>query len=476
MVDTDKTPAVPITPEATTETTASPSPNTARHGASYSVSSATKRTPRNLSFTVPVPRLPRLRLPPLRTFDGHDADHRWTALTAVILLLVATTLSGFGGAWLEHHYSDSNTLLAGSLSNQKQIVTSQSQLINQIAKTVGPSVVSVNVDITSSSSGSGDDSGGDSSGDGGFGLFGFNQPEDEEAAGTGIIISSSGLIVTNRHVVPTGTTSVSVTLSDGTELKNVSVVGRTAETDSLDIAFLKINDLQGHALKPAVIGDSSKVQVGDNVVAIGNALGQFQNTVTSGIISGYGRSVQAGDSSGDDSSTENLDDLFQTDAAINEGNSGGPLVNLNGQVIGINTAIASDSQNIGFAIPINDVQGLITQVLKTGKFAQPYLGVRYVPLTADVASEFNLSVNNGAFIAPSSDPSNPSVIPGGPAAAADLQDNDVITAVDGTSIDQTHSLTSLLSPHQPGDKIDLTVLRGSKTLHITVTLGTAPAG
>jgi S1-C subfamily serine protease len=265
-------------------------------------------------------------------------------------------------------------------------------------------------------------------------------------------------------------------LSDGTELKNVSVVGRTSDSDTLDVAFLKVNDLKGHKLTPAVIGDSSKVQVGDDVVAIGNALGQFQNTVTSGIISGYGRSVQAGDS-GDSTgaSAENLVDLFQTDAAINEGNSGGPLVNLNGQVIGINTAIAGNAQNIGFAIPINDVKGLIDQVVKTGKFARPYLGVLYIPLTADVANEYNLSVQNGAFVAPTNDSANPSVLPNSPAAHAGLQTKDVITQVDGTRIDQTHSLTALLDQHQPGDEITLTVLRGGKTIHVGVTLGTAPS-
>ncbi|HUY84964.1 MAG TPA: trypsin-like peptidase domain-containing protein, partial [Candidatus Dormibacteraeota bacterium] len=367
----------------------------------------------------------------------------------------------YTGAWLQSRH-EQNSLLTGSFSGQKKIVTSQSQLISRIAKEVGPSVVSVNVDITNTAAG------------GGFGLFGFSQPEQEQAAGTGIIISSSGLIVTNRHVVPAGTTSVSITLSDGTELKNVSVVGRTSDSDNLDVAFLKINDTQGHKLTPAAIGDSSTVQVGDDVVAIGNALGQFQNTVTSGIISGYGRSVQAGDSSGSGSS-ESLVDLFQTDAAINEGNSGGPLVNLNGQVIGINTATAGNAQNIGFAIPINDVRGLISQVLKTGKFARPYLGVRYVQLTADLANEFGLSVTNGAFIAPSNDPANSSVIAGGPADQAGLQERDVITQVDGHGIDQTHSLTSLLDSHQPGDKVVLTVMRGNQTLHINVTLGSAPS-
>lgn len=425
----------------------------------YSVSSAAQRPERTVSFTVPTFRRPQWHRPqtPLKT--------SWLAGGAAVLFILVIMLASFGGAWLEARHNQ-NSVLSGSVGSEEKVVTSESQLISQIAKTVGPSVVSVNVDITSTSS---------DSGDSGFGLYGFSQPEDEEAAGTGIIISSSGLILTNRHVVPDGTTSVSVTLSDGTELKNVSVVGRTSDSDSLDIAILKINDAQGHKLTPAVLGDSSTVQVGDAVVAIGNALGQFQNTVTSGIISGYGRSVEAGDSSGDTSTDENLDDLFQTDAAINEGNSGGPLVNLNGQVIGINTAIASNSQNIGFAIPINDVRGLINQVLATGKFSRPYLGVRYIPLTADVANEYNLSVQNGAFIAPSSDPTQPSVVSGSPADTAGLQTNDIITAVNGTAINQTNDLTGLLDQHQPGDKITLTVLRGNQTLHITVTLGTMPS-
>jgi serine protease Do len=322
-------------------------------------------------------------------------------------------------------------------------------------------VVSVNVNITGSS-------------DQGFGLFGFSQPENEQAAGTGIIISSNGIVMTNRHVVPEGTTKVSVTLSDGTELKNVSVLSRTSSNDNLDVAFLKINDAKNHKLTPATIGDSSKVQVGDDVVAIGNALGQFQNTVTSGIISGYGRSVIAGDSSGSSTATENLDNLFQTDAAINEGNSGGPLVNLNGQVIGMNTAIAGNAQNIGFSIPINDIKGLIDQVVRSGKLTRPYLGVRYVPLTADVAKEYDLKAQKGAFIPPSNDAANPSVISGGPAEKAGLKESDVITEVDGKAIDQDHSLTSLLSPHQPGDKVTLTIVRGNDTKKIEVTLGTLP--
>jgi S1-C subfamily serine protease len=419
---------------------------TTDNGKEHSVSSRPRR-----SVTLSVPALQRPHV------DWRSAFRRLRASTAALALLLGIA-GGFLGGWVAGQNGDgSGGVLNGSLSSQEKIVTSESNLINSIAKSVGPSVVSVNVTSTTNTPS----------------FFGFVQPTQQQAAGTGIIINSDGLVLTNRHVVPAGTTSVSVTLSDGTELKNVQVLGRTSESSSLDIAFLKIRDTKGHQLQPAVLGDSSKVQVGDAVVAIGNALGQFQNTVTSGIISGYGRSVQAGDSSGGNS--ENLDDLFQTDAAINEGNSGGPLTNLNGQVIGVNVAIAGNAQNIGFAIPINDVKGLINQVVKTGKLQQPYLGVRYIPLTADIAQQYGLSVENGAFIAPAADATNPSVVPGSPADSAGLQEGDIITKVDGTDIDQNHSLTGLLGRHQPGDKVTLSVVRDGHTKQIDVTLGTMPS-
>jgi S1-C subfamily serine protease len=184
--------------------------------------------------------------------------------------------------------------------------------------------------------------------------------------------------------------------------------------------------------------------------------------------------VQASDGSGSGGSSENLDNLFQTDAAINEGNSGGPLVNLNGQVIGINVAIAGNAQNIGFSIPINDVRGLVNQVLKNGKFERPYIGVHYVPLTEEVANSYDLKVKSGAYIAPSNDPNSPSVIPDSPAEKAGLQERDIITAVDGTKVDQSHSLTSLLAQHQPGDKVSLTVIRDDKTINVSITVGSLP--
>ena len=213
--------------------------------------------------------------------------------------------------------------------------------------------------------------------------------------------------------------------------------------------------------------------MGDSVIAIGNALGQFQNTVTSGILSGYGRSIQATDSNG--SNPENLEDLFQTDAAINEGNSGGPLVNLDGQVIGINTATSANAQSIGFAIPINDVSGLIKSVEANGKLQRPYIGVVYVPITNDIAKQYNLSVTRGAYIPTADQAGQDPIIAGGPADKAGLQAGDIITKLDDTAIDQTNSLSALVNKHSVGDKVTLTVIESGKTKTVDVTLGAAPS-
>lgn len=379
---------------------------------------------------------------------------------ALALGFLISLAAGFLGGYLgSQHYKDSSTPSA-NISQQRKIANNQGQLIASIAKTVGPSVVSVTV--TTQSAPVSD-------------FFGFQTGGGtQEAAGTGIIISSEGVIMTNRHVVPAGTTNVTVTLSDGTQLTSVKVLGRTSDNDSLDVAFLKINDLKGHKLTPAQIGDSGKMAVGDTVVAIGNALGQFSNTVTSGIISGFGRSVVASDSGGSASSAESLDDLIQTDAAINQGNSGGPLVNTDDQVIGMNTAVSGQGQNIGFAIPINDLSGLIKQVLSTGKFERPYLGVRYVRITPDVQKQYNLSVDNGAYVVPGVDATQPSVIADSPADKAGVHEGDIITQIDGTKLDQNNSLTSLVGRHAVGDTVQLTVLRDGKSINLTATLQAMP--
>ena len=368
----------------------------------------------------------------------------------VSLMILCSLAAGFVGGYIGGDNRVNQT--AGSQQIRRQI-TGEGELVTELAKEVGPSVVSVNVQsqVTQRT------------------FFG-DQDVTREGAGTGFIVSSDGVVVTNRHVVPQGTTSVSLTLSDGTELDNVEVIGRTSDSDPLDIAFLKIKDTKGKELTPIKLADSSKMQVGDKVIAIGNALGQFQNTVTSGILSGYGRSIEAGD----ESSSETLQNLFQTDAAINQGNSGGPLVNIDGEVIGVNTAVAGgNAQNIGFAIPINDVQGLIKSVLKNGKLERPYLGVRYVTLTDDYAYQFNLDTKRGAYIAPSR--GQASILPGSPAEKAGLQEKDIITKVNNDSIDEKNSLVSVLGRYTVGEKVTLTIIRDSKAKQVDVTLEAAPS-
>jgi serine protease Do len=375
--------------------------------------------------------------------------------------LVVLTIS-FAGGWLGS--MSHQNIGTESLVQQRTILKNEANVISDIASQVGPSVVSVNVTSQSSTSTNPY-----------YYLFGYGSDSStQESAGTGVILNKDGLVLTNRHVVPSGTTEVSVTLSDGTVLEDVKVIGRTSESDSLDVAFLKIGDKKGHTLTPATVGDSSLMKVGDSVVAIGNTLGQFQNTVTSGIISGYGRSIQASsDDSGASSSTESLDGLFQTDAAINEGNSGGPLVNLAGEVVGINTAIASDSQNVGFAIPINDIIGLIRSVEETGKLERPYLGVRYVLLTDDIAKEYNLKVSRGAYIPQETSRSGDTVVSGGPADRAGIEPGDVITKIDSTTIDEKTSLTSILGKHRVGDSVKITVQRGDEVKTMSVILSAA---
>lgn len=377
-------------------------------------------------------------------------------LLAGVLTILIVLCIGFVGGWLGSQVRNKNPdVLSGNTEQAKRSAQDQSILISSIAKTVGPSVVSINV----TSQGLQTD------------IFGGVQQTQQASAGTGFFISSDGYIVTNRHVVPKGTTTVSITLSDGTQLDNVRVVGRTGISDSLDIAFLKVQDAKGHKFTPVKFGNSANMQVGDMVVAIGNALGQFQNTVTSGIISGYGRSVQAqGDSSGQ---VENLENLFQTDAAINEGNSGGPLVNSDGEVIGINTAIAGGAQNIGFSIPINDAKGLIDSVLSTGKIERPYLGVRYISLTDDIAEQQHLNVKRGAYIV-TGDSEQPSIVLGSPADKAGLKSGDVIVKVNDQPIDENNSLTSVLGRFKVGEKITLTVVRDGKTITLDSSLAAAP--
>lgn len=288
----------------------------------------------------------------------------------------------------------------------------------------------------------------------------FGQNYDSGAAGTGVIVSSDGYILTNKHVVD-GSSKVTVVLDDGTTFDNVKVVA----TDSLnDIAFLKIDDASN--LPAATLGDSKTITVGQQVVAIGNALGQYQNTVTSGIISGVGRSVTASDESG--RNVETLSDMIQTDAAINSGNSGGPLVNAAGQVIGINTATSASAENMGFAIPISSVKGMLSQLSEKGEAKRAYLGVYSADITPEVAKAFNLPVNQGAYLYSSS--SYSAIVKGSPAEKAGLKDKDIVTKVNGVEVGSAGSLSNLIGEFKPGDTVDLTVVREGKEMSVKVTL------
>ena len=377
--------------------------------------------------------------------EPHPAKraHNKALLISIFIVIGVLALLGIGvggGIALQKALAPNSTPALSSGKDGNTSVTQQESTIASVAEKVNPSVVSI-VGTTQSQS--------------------YYNTTTGEAAGAGIIVSTDGYIMTNNHVID-GSTNISVVDSNGDKYTNVTVVG----SDPLnDIAFLKIN--ANKTFTAAELGNSSTVRIGQQVVAIGNALGQYSNTVTSGIISGTGRPVTAG--SEGSNNTENLTDLIQTDASINPGNSGGPLLNMSGQVIGINTAIAQDANGIGFAIPINSTKGVLAGVLANGKVSRAYLGVNYVTVTPDVAQQYKLPVNQGAYIYASS--GNP-VASGSPAAAAGLQSGDIITKVNDTTIGEAGSLSTLIGEYRPGDKATLTYLRGGQTHTVDVTFGT----
>ncbi len=250
---------------------------------------------------------------------------------------------------------------------------------------------------------------------------------EEVGGGSGFFVSSDGLIVTNKHVVDQTGATYTVFTNDGKKY-DAKVI---AKDPVLDIALIKINPAAGQTFPYLTLGDSDTLQLGQSVIAIGNALGEYRNTVSVGVVSGLSRSITAGDDSGN---SEVLDHVVQTDAAINPGNSGGPLLDLSGNVIGVNVAIAEGSQNVGFALPINSVKSAIESVEKTGKIIRPYLGVRYVPIDAAMQAANNLSVDYGVLVKQGATASDLAVIPGSPADKAGIVENDIILDVDGVKI------------------------------------------
>lgn len=277
----------------------------------------------------------------------------------------------------------------------------------------------------------------------------------EVGSGTGFVVSDDGIIVTNRHVVSEADASYTVVFDDGTSYE-AEVVGRDVTTD---LALLQIDAKDLPALE---LADSDKVVVGQSVIAIGNTLGEYDNTVTKGIISGLSRDL-GGQYSG----------LIQTDAAINSGNSGGPLLNLDGQVVGINTAVDRSGEGIGFAIPINDAKAAIDSVKEHGRIIRAGLGVRYIEIDPELAELNDLPYEYGAYIR--GDNLQFGVIAGSPADKAGINEGDIILEVDGTKVDQENSLSELLRGKSVGDQAVLKVYQDGEEKDITVTLEELPA-
>jgi len=375
-------------------------------------------------------------------------------IVLVIILLISLGLWSTVTKYAPQLFQNIKPPLVEKTEEKVKIVTEESVVID-IVKRVGPSVVTVSEEISIGSVSPFD-----------FGPFGF------EDIGSGFIVSSDGLVVTNKHVVSDIGAGYQI-ITNNEKKYDVQKIYR----DPLnDIAILKIDPStsfdsaqdrsSGQAssgLKPVELGDSSKLQVGQFVIAIGTALGEFRNTVTTGVISGLGRGISAG--SEFRGFVEELDNVIQTDAAINPGNSGGPLMNSAGQVIGVNTAIASGGENIGFALPIQVVKDSLRNFNETGQFNRPFLGIVYQMVSRDAAIRNELP--EGAYVT--------RVVEGGAAEKAGIKRGDIITKIDGKRLEEDeNTLASIIANKKVGETITITLYRDGKTLELKTTLESAP--
>lgn len=281
--------------------------------------------------------------------------------------------------------------------------------------------------------------------------------------GSGFFISANGTIVTNRHVIEGENLVYKVYTNDGVERSAVLL----AKDPVYDVAILKVD---GSKYPYFELANSDALSVGQSVVAIGNALGEFKNSVSVGVVSGLSRSVVASTNNG---GVEKLEKVIQTDAAINPGNSGGPLIDLYGKVVGINVAVARGSENIGFALPINSVKDVISSVVKTGKITRPYMGVRYVSLNKSIQESQQLPVGYGILLLSGAGENEPAVVPGSPADRAGLKEKDIITFIDGKKITENDSFALIIRDKKVGNTVELSVLRGTEVKTIYVLLDKA---
>jgi serine protease Do len=374
---------------------------------------------------------------------------KFLAGVAVAVVVVAAATGGaisdrlFGYKVLDRYWPRINQQVPVT---NNQVILREENVVVDVAEKVSPAVVTVGIKTTRLFR--------EPSAFGPFGFFrqGPIQEEDiEQDIGSGFVLTADGLIVTNKHVVSDTEATYKVITNDDREYD----VERIYRDPANDLAILKIS---ATGLKPVDLGNSADLKVGQYVIAIGTALGEFRHTVTTGVVSGLGRGISAG--SPFEGSVERLDNVIQTDAAINPGNSGGPLLNSAGQVIGVNTAVSSQGQNIGFAIPINIVKDAINNFNQTGQFDRPYLGVRYRLI--DQRTALMNEVPQGAYIE--------EVLQDSPADKAGIQEEDIITKIAGNRMTDDSSLATEISKHKIGDRIEVEFWRGDETKMVNVIL------
>jgi serine protease Do len=360
----------------------------------------------------------------------------------------------------------------------KNFTTQESLVVNTV-KRVNPAVVSIvitkDVPIIEryyEDSPNGTDPFDDLFGNDLFVPFQFKTPKYREkgtekkeiGGGSGFLVSQDGLIVTNKHVVNDKDVEYTVFTNDGTKYAAEIV----AHDPVNDIAVIKI---QGENLPFLEFANSEKLEVGQSVIAIGNALGEFRNTVSVGVISGLSRSVVAGNGFG---YSEQLDGVIQTDAAINRGNSGGPLMNLSGQVIGVNVAMATGSENIGFSLPSNLVKNVVDSVKEHGKVIRPFLGVRYLMITPEIKDKNKLTVDYGALILRGESRDELAIMPGSAADIAGIEENDIILEIDGVKIEESKTLASIIQQKNVGDKVKFKILHKGEEKELEIELQEMP--
>ena len=404
-----------------------------------------------------------------------------SVITTVVILSVLVAVVWFNRGSIfnvlaKGYYNDTkeaSLASADSADAEHAFLGQESYVVNTVKKT-NPAVVSIIITknvpkyVTTYGTPGTDPFGGL------FPGFNFSFPQQKQdgtekkevGGGSGFFVTDSGLVVTNRHVVDAKDAEYTVLTNDGKK-HSATVVARDT---ILDIALLKV-EASGTKYPFLEFGDSDTLSVGESVIAIGNALGEFRNTVSVGVVSGLARSITAGDNAGNN---ELLDQVIQTDAAINPGNSGGPLLDLRGKVIGVNVAVAQGSQSIGFALPINSVKGVIESVKATGKIVRPYMGIRFIPVTEAMKEKNKLAVDYGILVRRGEGADELAVMPGSPADKAGIVENDIILELDGKKIDQDASFSLLVRNKKVGDVVHLKVLHAGVEKEITLTLEAAP--